>query len=432
MDTLLASSGVAQIEPKSTILFRGQKVSLPGATIEEKQLPQLRLFSLTSDKALYRANSDTVRLLLAAPLKTATEVKLKLRLSGNPYAEYPIALDEYGLALWSLQDLPEGEYEATVEGDATCRFEVAEYRLAALNAELVEQSLEGEVLRYTLSVTAFSQPYSGPPEIELQERGQRASPRAKKTCDKNGQCRGVFKLSGAGPYTLNIYAGERSATVALKGSEQERREVLTISELGKVHEISLLPLRNSQECRGLSIADAGQNTQPFLVSRVVSNEIEIEPRVAVEMLRVVVIDPIGHAHKEEVYEQLAVGQTLRLPVVAPYSVVLLGALLDDKAWEGWCAVLRPVELELNCEAPAQARPGRLDNALTGPTIAITSLPASGSPGPATRINGLRARARPAGMFRKRRMYPQSSCLLPTRRAPGAMGTSRSWKALSRT
>lgn len=358
MDTLLASSGVTQIEPKPTILFRGQKISLPGATIEEKQLPPLRLLSLTSDKALYRANRDTVRLLLAAPLRPTAEVKLSLRLSGNPYAEYPITLDEHGLALWSLQDLPEGEYEATFEGDASCRFEVAEYRLAALNAELVEQRLEGEVLHYTLSVTAFSQPYSGPLEVELQERGQRASPRAKKTCDKNGQCRGVFKLSGAGPYTLNIYAGERSATVALKGSEQERREVLTISELGKFHEISLLPLRDSQECRGLSIASAGQNNQPFLVSRVVHHEIEIEPRVPVEMLRVVVINPVKRTHNEEVYEQLAAGQTLRLPVAAPYSVVLLGALLDGKAWEGWCAVLRPVELDLSCEAPAQARPGQ--------------------------------------------------------------------------
>jgi hypothetical protein len=358
MDTLLESSGIGQAVPKPSIIFRGRKFSLPGATLEEKPLPALKLLSLTSDKALYRANRDTVRLLLAAPRRPGAEVKLSLRLSGNPYAEYPVTLDEYGLALWSMQDLPEGEYEARIEDSAPCRFEVAEYRLAALNAELVDQSLQGEVLHYTLSVTAFGQPYSGPVEIELQERGLRVGPRVKRQCDEQGRCHGVVKLTGAGPYTLNVLAGERSATVALKGSEQERRETLTISELGEIHEISLLPLPDAQEWRGISVARTGKNTEPFLVSQVIGKELELVPRVAVEMLRAVVIDPVSSTYTEQVYEQISAGQSLRLPITAPYGVVLLGAFLDGKAWEGWCAILRPGELELRCEAPTQARPGQ--------------------------------------------------------------------------
>ncbi len=169
MDTLLASSGIAGVTPKSAILFRGQAedITLPGARISPKALPRPKLISLTCDKALYRANRDTVRLLIAAPVLPNIEFKLKLRLSGNPYADYPVTLDEYGLCLWSMQGLPEGEYEATLEGSEAdvCRFEVAEYRLAPLNAELVEQQLSGETLRYTLAVTAFGQPYSGPVEV---------------------------------------------------------------------------------------------------------------------------------------------------------------------------------------------------------------------------------------------------------------------------
>src|SRR5579883_2755092 len=358
MDALLASSGVGQVVPKPSIIFRGRKFSLPGATVEEKPLPALKLLSLTSDKALYRANRDTVRLLLVAPRRPGAEIKLSLRLSGNPYAEYPVTLDEYGLALWSMQDLPEGEYEAHIEDSAPCRFEVAEYRLAALNAELLDQSLQGEVLHYTLSVTAFGQPYSGPLEIELQERGLRVGPRVKRQCDEQGRCHGVVKLTGAGPYTLNVLAGERSATVALKGSEQERRETLTISELGEIHEIGLLPLPDAQEWRGISVAGTGKNTEPLLVSQVIGKELELVPRVAVEMLRAVMIDPVSGTYTEQVYEQLSAGQSLRLPISAPYGVVLLGAFLDGKAWEGWCAILRPGELELRCEAPAQARPGQ--------------------------------------------------------------------------
>ena len=361
MDTILATSGVTGVAPKSAILFRGQaqEITLPGARISPKALPRPQLVSLTCDKALYRANRDTVRLLIAAPQSPNKELKLKLRLSGNPYADYPVTLDEYGLCLWSMQGLPEGEYEATledIEADA-CHFEVAEYRLAPLNAELVEQQLSGETLNYKLAVTAFGQPYSGPVEVELQERGQRVCKRERLACDREGQCTGTVKLTGAGPYTLNVFAGERTATVALKGSEQERRETLTISELGEVRELSLLPLPASDECRGMYIMHGGSNTEPFLVRNVIGSEVEITPRVDADMLRVVIIDPTRGTSEESLHEQLKVSDTIRLPIPTPYGIVLLGALVEGKAWEGWCAVLRPSDLQLQCQAPKEARPG---------------------------------------------------------------------------
>ena len=361
MDTLLATSGITGVTPKSAILFRGQAedITLPGARISPKALPRPKLISLTCDKALYRANRDTVRLLIAAPVLPNIEFKLKLRLSGNPYADYPVTLDEYGLCLWSMQGLPEGEYEATLEGaelDA-CRFEVAEYRLAPLNAELVEQQLSGETLRYTLAVTAFGQPYSGPVEVELQERGQRVGQRERLICDREGQCTGTVKLTGAGPYTLSVFAGERTATVALKGSEQERRETLTISELGEVREMSLLPLPQSSECRGMYVMHGGSNTEPFLVRNVIGSEVEITPRVDADMLRVVIVDPAHGTREESLHEQLKANDTIRLPIPSPYGIVLLGALIDGKAWEGWCAVLRPSDLQLQCQAPKEAKPG---------------------------------------------------------------------------
>ena len=59
----------------------------------------------------------------------------------------------------------------------------------------------------------------------------------------------VVKLSGKGPFTLNVFAGERTATVALKGAEQERRETLVISELGEARVLSLLPLPQANSKR---------------------------------------------------------------------------------------------------------------------------------------------------------------------------------------
>jgi hypothetical protein len=373
LGALLADGGL--LAPRPAILFRGQHIALPGATIAEKTLPGVRLCSLTCDKALYRANHDTVRLLIAAPGQPGASLKLSLRLGDHPYAEYPIVLDDSGLLLWSLQDLPEGEYEARIEGSDVCRFEIAEYRLAALNAELVTQHLQGAVLHYTLSVTSFGQPYSGPLTLELQERGQRVGARTGGHCEEHGRCQGICTLSGNGPYTLNVLVGERSATVALKGSEQERRETLTISELGRVQEISLLPSSDTQECRGLSVGATGTNTAPFLVGHVIGRELELVPRVAVEMLRAVVINPVSGEREEQLYEGLDAQRSLRLPIPTPYGVVLLGALLAGQAWEGWCAALRPPELHLQCAAPAQARPGQRI------TITLTTNASAGNPVP---------------------------------------------------
>ncbi len=361
MEGLLAASGIEKVQARPAIFFRGEEVTLPGAKVAAKELPRPHLASLTSDKMLYRANRDMVRLLLADPRQPGESVQLRLHLSGNPYADYPVTLDEYGLCLWSMQGLPEGEYIAVMavgESElAPCRFEVAEYRLAPLNVELTDQQLNGEVLRYALSVTAFGQPYSGPVEVELQERGQRVGKREKVNCNREGMCRGSVKLTGQGPYTLNLFVDERTATVALKGSEQERRETLVISALGEERLLSLLPLPQSNSCRGMYITRGEANTEPLLVRRVIGSTVEITARVDVEMLRVVVVDPARGTHEQALREGLKANSSVQVPIPEPYGVILLGAFIADEAWEGWCAVLRPSDIQLQCEAPAEAKPG---------------------------------------------------------------------------
>lgn len=71
----------------------------------------------------------------------------------------------------------------------------------------------------------------------------------------------------------------------------------------------------------------------------------------------VVVDPTRNTYEEKLYRDLKTGQNVRESIPAPYGVVLLGAFVDGKAWEGWCVVLRPPELQLQCEAPKEAKPG---------------------------------------------------------------------------
>ncbi|HEU5198228.1 MAG TPA: hypothetical protein VFU32_01250, partial [Ktedonobacterales bacterium] len=201
-------------------------------------------------------------------------------------------------------------------------------------------------------------PYTGAVEIELQERGQRVGKRQKLEVDEAGRCSGKVELTGAGPYTLNVIAGERTATVALKGSEQERRETLTISELGAVEELSLLPLPGAEVCRGLHVAERGRNTSPFLVSRVIGEEVELVTRESASLMRVVVVSPAtGEIAQENMREQVAPGTRLTLTVPAPYGLVLVGAFVNGKPWEGWLAAIRPSDLKLEILSPAKAKPG---------------------------------------------------------------------------
>jgi hypothetical protein len=356
-----SAATIEEFQQRGAIVFLGeQDVTLPGAHIAGERFTRPDLVSLTSDKALYRAGKDTVRLLIASPQRPNAELKLMLRLSGNHYASYTVALDQYGVCLRSIAGLPEGQYEATLDGTeaGVCRFEVAEYRLAPLRADLVGQALEGKTLSFTLLLRAFGQPYNGAVEIELQERGQRVGRRQQVTTDAQGRCSGKVELTGAGPYTLNVIAGERTATVALKGSEQERREVLTISELGSVQELSLLPLPGAEVCRGLHVAPRGGNTSPFLVSQVIGEEVELVAREQVDLLRVVIMAPAaGEIAQEKIRENVAAGERLTLMVPAPYGLLLVGAFVKGKPWEGWCAVIRPSDLKLETAAPDKARPG---------------------------------------------------------------------------
>src|SRR5205085_4526285 len=73
--------------------------------------------------------------------------------------------------------------------------------------------------------------------------------------------------------------------------------------------------------------------------------------------RVVVVDPVRKTFEEKLYSNLQADQGIRLPIPTPYGIVLLGAFVDGKAWEGWCAVLRPSDIQLQCEAPKEAKPG---------------------------------------------------------------------------
>ena len=70
-----------------------------------------------------------------------------------------------------------------------------------------------------------------------------------------------------------------------------------------------------------------------------------------------VVDSVRNTFEEKLFENVKTEQSVRMPIPAPYGIVLLGALIDGDAWEGWSTIVRPPELQLRCEAPKEAKPG---------------------------------------------------------------------------
>lgn len=61
--------------------------------------------------------------------------------------------------------------------------------------------------------------------------------------------------------------------------------------------------------------------------------------------------------REITRDSVASGEVLEVEVPTPIGLILIGAFVSDKPWEGWAATIAPEELSPRVEVPARARPG---------------------------------------------------------------------------
>jgi hypothetical protein len=299
---IAALTGAAANRPKVISLLGPAPVSLPGATAYPVALRSLRLASITSDKAIYRAGRDTVQLLVLDLLLPGAEVDLEVTCDGVEVARRPVRLDACGAAAIELRDLGTGAYDVRFAGsdaapggkdaEPACSFEVAEYKLAPLVASLVERRLDGSTLSFELRVESFGRPAHGVVRLELTDRGARVAQTAASAQD--GTVRSSFALTGEGPHAINLQLASdarKTATVPLVGSRAEDRQEVVFSRLGAEVTGSLLPAEGSREVRGIFLTEGGMHTTPFAVERVDERTARLVARVPAESVRVVVVDP---------------------------------------------------------------------------------------------------------------------------------------------
>jgi hypothetical protein len=340
-------------------------IELPGLTLAPVELPALRLAGVSSDRALYRTGRDTVSLLAFHLGRSRAAGDLEVKANGASFARLPIVLDERGLAVVPLRDLPAGDYEVgwadAPADEPACTFTVADYRLAPLVAALVERRRVGDPpqLSFRLRLETFGVPVEGSVRLELTEGGKRLQ--QARAVAVGGLVEGAFTLSGEGPHAINVQLEadpSRTATVPLPGSRAAERAATVFSPLGVQVNGSLLPTAGGRPVRGLYLEEGAVRNTPFHLERVDAAVARLLAATPAGPVCVVAVDLREPSRRVEVRrDAVAVREAIEVEVPGPLALVVIGALVGGKAWEGWAAVVWPEELAPRLGVPERCVPG---------------------------------------------------------------------------
>ncbi len=342
--------------------------------------PALQLLTVITDRKIFKPG-DEACVFVIAPDAAGNVVALEVKLAGQKVYEAQVMLNTDGLALHRYPDLREGEYavQVTLPGasgtQADCEFSVAEFTLSPLVATLEKHEYAERHLTFTLKLLLLSIPYSGEVELGLQcqvcgERVVATQPAQA----QDGLVHGDWDLSShGGPFHVQVTTPDgNTALVSFPGTGAMEREHIQINPLGQAAEAGLLPWQNAQPVRGLYIGAGEMNMTPLMLANVhdVTGKLQVASRMS--HVQLVAFDPRHGTSRVVERGPLERGDVVEFDVDAPYTLFTVGALTQDKPFEGWGVVVRPVEFEAQLATPSTARPGEeigIEIALSSPDIA---------------------------------------------------------------
>lgn len=320
-------------------------------------LPDLPLAAVCATKMLYGPD-ETVRLLVVDPARGDGEADLEVRRGTETVDTVRLRLDDLGCGLQSIRGLAEGTYTAALaDTDVTADFTVAAYQLAPLHATLqsTESRRRGSRLWFQAMLTSFGSPMWGSVRVELMQ-GERRTQSIQADV-REGLVEAELKLpKGDQALTINFIADEKSASVPVRGGRESERTPLVANPLGRVVEVSTLP--PGDPCRGLYFCAGRNNSEPFAVLETVSATCAIEVHTGnVRAAKIVVVDPVNRTARHLDMPHTSKGARITVDVDDPYSVVFIGAIVGNKAYEAYTMVVRPVELEVDVHLAETLLPG---------------------------------------------------------------------------
>lgn len=337
--------------------------------------------AVSTDKDLYLAHKDRVRVLVHSPHRGGEALPLRLTRQGATFAEAEVKLDKNGLALYTCRDLPEGHYEAAAEGARTT-FQVSSYRLPPLYAISVKQDIEDgseegpRHLSFEARLESFGLPFNGKVSVVLLDvqnmPAKQVGAIESLTADSRGQVRGKIALVGEGPFSLVFQAKKdltRRATLSVASTRVQERPATILSGWGGERFARLLDFDGSTELRGLFCGSRKnpRNRAPIKVEKVVGTQLYLKMRSDIEAWKALVFsdgggEPILHEGGE-----VESGERIKLPLEGAFSMVVLGTISLGNCWEGRGAFVLPNTISLKIEAPERAEPKeKVEIKLSGP------------------------------------------------------------------
>lgn len=335
--------------------------SVPGAKVIARTFEELELVSLTSDKMLYTAGRDRAHILVLKPTAPDGEGQLVIERNGQPFQKRPFQFSGQGMFVATLLDLTVGSYSVTLEGHSsqTLDFQVAEYSLAPLTAKFAHQNLEESQLNFRIELETFGIPVEGRVRADLREVGQVLHSVTAEARD--GVIEGSLQLSGVGPHDVQLTVEadpSKIAVLPLRGSRQSERELTLMSALGYERHASLIPGEATEEARGLHVREGGMRNTPVRLVELHDDEFALKIMAKnIDVLSVVVWDMAKNSYHSENLTQPKPGDHFNFQFDGPLALILIGAFIDGKPWEGWTTFIRSSDLKVAIQAPTSAKPG---------------------------------------------------------------------------
>ncbi len=340
-----------------------EKVVLNGLEIMPDHPVLNQMACLVTDRDLYRAHTDPVRLFIALP-GPESRVRLVVHYQNEPLLDREATPSE-GVAVETLAGLSPGRYSARLfiherPAAGPVIFTVADYQLAPLSARLMSHSLDREhqTLTFELQVESYNLPFEGDLSAELIENNRTASI-AFITCKAAGRYAGKTRMSGDGPFRLRITARkypDRVAEAALPGSRKAERTATVISEFGREVFFSLMPEPDALPVRGGFVTHGEELPTGLVVSEVVTDHPRIQATVDLSSLVLVIVDFHQQVYRVQTVGDLTAGSEVAVDADGPVNTVIAGCLIGGKPFEGYTTFLRPSRINLSLEMDETKRP----------------------------------------------------------------------------
>ncbi len=340
-------------------------VALEGLTITPVPRTAGHIGCMVSDRDIYRAGQDNIRLFIAC-LSPCRTLNLTIEMQGQFFAARSAELTD-GVGMETFSGLLPGDYSARIDMNGrpvgqSVFFTVAEDKAAAMQVRLLNHRLNRAAgnLSFTLKTESYRMPFGGQLIVTVTEKDQTLGETIVRPVSP-GYYEGKIGIRGQGPFRLRLTAAddpERVTDIAVPATRKTDKEVSVINELGTEMQFSMMPEPDALPIRGGWLTRSDFLPTPLIVEEPVTDTPMIRAAAAVESLVLVSLDLVTGRYSVQEAGDMKSGTGIRAEVGGPMAMVFAGCFVNGRPFEGYTTFISPGRLRISSEVPAMLSPGQ--------------------------------------------------------------------------